>query len=424
MTDSAVQRYLKGEMSAREMHELEKAALEDPFLADALEGFESQPLQPHLDELHTRLEARIAQPERKTVPLFRSRFLRIAAAVILLVGLGSTAWYLLLNKQENYAYVAKDTQPSALASQHSAASANERPADTVANTVTSTWTAPAKAKKLNKSSVATKPEEPSIAKTETHEAEAEKISAARAPDDDFRKQLTKKQDSTQEYKAAFFKNPTPILLSGKVLDANNNPLPGASLQLTADKNIGTVTDQQGLFNLKVYPNPKAFRRDSLPVTVDLVGYKRNDLVLNTFDNTSAANIIHLEPQSNALDEVVVVRDNRLGASRRMKEFRAAAPYTSTEKVDSLWIKVEPVVGKQAYLAYLTEGKKTLGADSTIHGVVIISFDVNKKGDLDLFKVEQSLTPAHDAGLIRLISEGPGWKVKKGRSARAAVSLVF
>jgi hypothetical protein len=33
-----IEKYLKGELSPKEMHELEKKALSDPFLADALEG--------------------------------------------------------------------------------------------------------------------------------------------------------------------------------------------------------------------------------------------------------------------------------------------------------------------------------------------------------------------------------------------------
>ena len=36
--DKDIQRYLRGEMSAAEQHALEKAALSDPFLAEALEG--------------------------------------------------------------------------------------------------------------------------------------------------------------------------------------------------------------------------------------------------------------------------------------------------------------------------------------------------------------------------------------------------
>lgn len=36
-----IQRYLNGQMSAKEMHAMETAALDDPFLAEAIEGFEN-----------------------------------------------------------------------------------------------------------------------------------------------------------------------------------------------------------------------------------------------------------------------------------------------------------------------------------------------------------------------------------------------
>ena len=38
-TASDIQKYHNGLLSAKEMHEMEKAALDDPFLADALEGY-------------------------------------------------------------------------------------------------------------------------------------------------------------------------------------------------------------------------------------------------------------------------------------------------------------------------------------------------------------------------------------------------
>ena len=34
-----IQRYVQGKLSAAEMHAMEKAALDDPFLADAMEGY-------------------------------------------------------------------------------------------------------------------------------------------------------------------------------------------------------------------------------------------------------------------------------------------------------------------------------------------------------------------------------------------------
>ena len=39
-----IRKYLDGELPAAEMHALEAAALEDPFLADALEGMEKDRL--------------------------------------------------------------------------------------------------------------------------------------------------------------------------------------------------------------------------------------------------------------------------------------------------------------------------------------------------------------------------------------------
>jgi hypothetical protein len=38
-TASDIERYYSGKMSPQERHALEKAALDDPFLADALEGY-------------------------------------------------------------------------------------------------------------------------------------------------------------------------------------------------------------------------------------------------------------------------------------------------------------------------------------------------------------------------------------------------
>jgi hypothetical protein len=35
-----IRRYAEGKMSPEEMHAIEKAALDDPFLADAIDGFD------------------------------------------------------------------------------------------------------------------------------------------------------------------------------------------------------------------------------------------------------------------------------------------------------------------------------------------------------------------------------------------------
>ena len=61
-----IERYRQGLMSASESNSLEKAALEDPFLAEALEGFTSTPvnLAADMKELKERLVKRTGEENR------------------------------------------------------------------------------------------------------------------------------------------------------------------------------------------------------------------------------------------------------------------------------------------------------------------------------------------------------------------------
>src|SRR3984957_6799362 len=93
-TASDIEKYRKGELSAREMHDLEEAALDDPFLADAIEGFSTLPSsQQDPPDLRERLSRKLTDDAGRTrrhatVILIRRRA-TIAAAVILLLGIGS-----------------------------------------------------------------------------------------------------------------------------------------------------------------------------------------------------------------------------------------------------------------------------------------------------------------------------------------------
>lgn len=470
---SDLQRYLKGEMSALEMHNLEMAALEDPFLADALEGFEKQDtdqaqtgdqdLSGHLADLHTRLESRVSAPTRKLFP-----WLRIAAAAILLIGLGVTAWYGLLNKSEKADELAQHKLPAATLAplaKTDTASANTNgtvapaPVDTLAialsngkNLVAKTETHPqTKAETNPRTSLRSRrsdvpppsPASSTALQPTQSSATPPALSSAPSPADSIQllansqsnyavriKKDTAVYDAQVPARAysekKFFPDLSksraeihPLVFSGKVLDVYNNPLPGATLSLAGpagNNPIGAVTDGNGYFSMKVYPKDSVIK-----VTVGMAGYQQTSLAFNTLNaESSTGNLIHLSEKPAALDEVVVS-----GYGSKRKETRAMATSPGDEKIDSVWIYAKPVMGKQAYLDYLAAGKKNIGADTSIRGIVIISFNVSKKGELTSFKVEQSLTPAHDAGIIHLITEGPPWeKVSKGGSVRTAVRVVF
>ncbi|MFD1257188.1 TonB family protein [Mucilaginibacter terrae] len=87
-----IRKYLNGELDAHAMHELERQALDDPFLMDALEGYgqAGRNQQPHLNELQNRLQQRVT-PAKKRLTLWP--VMGIAASVVLFLSVGG--WWLL-----------------------------------------------------------------------------------------------------------------------------------------------------------------------------------------------------------------------------------------------------------------------------------------------------------------------------------------
>ena len=84
----------------------------------------------------------------------------------------------------------------------------------------------------------------------------------------------------------------------------------------------------------------------------------------------------------------------------------------------------PVIEWIEYEKYLEKKKKASNGFKFNAGEVVVSFLVDKKGQLSSFKIEQSLGKQEDAEAIRLIKEGPAWKVTKGKKARATVIIRF
>ena len=83
-----IQQYLNGMLDPGEMHELEKEALEDEFLAEALEGYHSvRSSHIHMSLLQQQLQARIAKSrvEKTAVRLSASRMSIAAVAGLILI---------------------------------------------------------------------------------------------------------------------------------------------------------------------------------------------------------------------------------------------------------------------------------------------------------------------------------------------------
>jgi hypothetical protein len=412
---SDIEKYRKGELSAREMYDLEQAALEDPFLADAIEGLMQHPtLQEDLLDLHERLDAKLTRDTRRNRIIIIRRRISLAAAVILLLGIGYTFFY-------HHTGSPAEASAKTAAPRHAPEPATVA-ADTPASTVAGNTRAPAAQPEGIESKVAadrrrrpattarsagylsTEPRSDNKASASTSNQVAPSTSNQVAPSNQLPPSLAK-----MAFKA------TPLIYSGKVLDLQNHPLAGAFLALNGNHSSGTVTDDQGQFMISLHPLDSTRQ-----LTVSMIGYDRASLAVNTLSTDDQKdNVIHLRPSTANLDEVVVV-----GYGAHRKAIEVAAPAEGFEKLDTLWNIATPVIGRQAYLQYLGIAKKKLGLDTTITGTETVSFIVSRSGLLSSFKIEQSLSPAHDAGIIRLVTDGPAWYLLRGKKVRASVTVNF
>ena len=115
-----IRRYHAGELSPQERHALEKAALDDPFLADALEGY-AYTVTPDADlaELRQRLQQK--REEEKVIPPGRSaaqpfRWWRIAALFLLLVGAGWAVVWFMQTENRDVAFTQEQSKADSIAS--------------------------------------------------------------------------------------------------------------------------------------------------------------------------------------------------------------------------------------------------------------------------------------------------------------------
>ena len=445
-----IERYHKGLMTAKEMNALEKAALDDPFLADAIEGYALVPVNAEegLSILNKKLDERIN--DSKVIPLKKSNFpwLRVAAAFIIIVGVGVLAYNSLFqfNKQEVAATEKKDT----VSHKSTFSDTTKEPvADTTAD-VTKTnqekvlvksneldkkikpstntkenndgylelndkeTKLPAAApEKLNDVTIK-KDEAAATVKTDSIKAFARVESKAANKNaqlkntDDFAN--VKKAESNDKAKSLnevtiskgiAAQNNKVNYFRGQVTDANNSPLPFANVTIVPD-NIGTYTDAKGNFVL-ISPD------SVLNVKIRSVGFENNSASLQ---NNIANNSIVLQQDTKNIP-ATVLNTKRTGIERKRQ--------------DNMTVEEpEPADGWYNYDTYIANNMKIsdeIKTKAAPSSQVELSFEVNKYGEPVNIKVEKSVCKECDEEAIRLLKEGPKWKKNK-KNKRAKVSVGF
>lgn len=455
-TAADIERYHRGLLNAAEMHRMEKAALEDPFLADALEGYETSGIQAQADltDLQQRLAARIQESgDEKVIPISRAGsrnvpWMRAAAAVILIAGAGWLTYRFGFDtnndkhnvvqnipaKTDNTATQTPDSVSNGFDTNNSTVSKNYTPAadkpavKTPANNPgteqplspatkddqASAVNQPATTQKelaANDSRAKQEQAASVLAKTSVNAEEVNNTQAAKAravaaapqkklneERKDFDYNAANANNQTRNQQAFIPRN----VYRGRVMDANNNPLPFANVTNVQD-GIGTYADAKGNF---VLTSPDS----TMNVKVRSVGFETNQLPLQ---RNGIANRVVLEEDHSQV-QTMVLNNRQLNTNR-------------SRSSTIVFEEPEPLDGWENYDAYLANNIQEPEASTQLKraasgGEVSVSFEVNEYGEPVNFKIEKSLCTVCDKEAIRLIKEGPRWKRKAGK--RVTVSVPF
>ena len=437
---SQIKKYLNGELDARAMHELEKRALDDPFLMEAMQGYEQtgKDQRVNLDDLTNRLQQRLDDNKvRRMIPWMP---LSIAASVLIVIGAG--IWFFTGRKPEKPAMVAEvirnqdkklqdqDTV-KAIAKQDKVALADElkpkgntsTPPNTIAQanvpapTVSAMRTAEDKsAASADVSPVVAEPTDKADIKP-VFKPHKDSVSLNEVVVSSYKE---KKKDSSIFFKRSVPAQPDQLLasradgvtvtttdeslgghvshmktLNGVVVGSDDRqPITGATVKIVGAK-FGAVTDAKGKFTL---PNVS----DNQTLSVGYLGYTPQKVKVSNKDSVN----ITLVPKSSSLAEVVVTNPSTLKTKKAVKEDKEAHPRDGWKALD-------------AYLeknAISTDGKT---------GKVKVSFTVGGDGSLINFKIIKSLSAIADQKAIDLVQYGIAWiGGADGKPKEVTVSVKF
>jgi TonB family protein len=424
-----IEKYHKGLLSAKEMHAMEKAAMDDPFLADALEGYGamSVPVSEDLASLRKKLEERVSSSKTRSIvaPRGSAGWWKAAAAIALIAGLGYGIYTVTVKNKPNEVAKLEEKQnskPQPVATDTSKTITTYLKNDSDASYRDgSVATLESRKKSIPLSDKAVIPENRQVSfNAENNVQNGRKDSTTpmgfsqpeSKPMNDLSRVRTEekpmaKTDDVSVVSNGYAKqnanNSQPALnyFRGQVVDNNNNPVPFANVTNVRD-NIGTYADARGNFTL-VSPD------SMLNVQVRANAYFNNQSELK---NTVPLNRINLQQDSGGLAETVVSR--RTMSQKRSRE--ANMKFEEPEPADG-WMNYDAYILNNINVPYDQKMKNSPGE-------VDVSFEVDQNGEPVNLKVERSLCSACDQEALRLVKEGPRWKKKGKKGKRVTVTVPF
>ena len=400
--------YIRGLRKGKEAHRLEKESMQDPLLADAMDGYNQ--VEGNHEQRIEKLRMQVSAHSAKKKSTYAITW---SIAACLIIGFGISSYFLFLKKSmTDEVFIAEESvsiklaEPAAPPTPAIPATptvpATPQKEIALATTKVKTDSTPISeitARQADKKDMiaeiqtTSQPQGAPVAAVPMMEEVSEETAALQevvATIDTFESESDKKMKLAKVATIL----PQNNMIKGRVTDGKGEPLIGASVTYKGT-NIGTITNMNGEFSL-------VKKDDKKRLTAEYIGYDPVEIQVDT----SRTMLIAMNENKQALNEVVVVgygakknkKSTTLGSDAKVKE--------QTEKE----ITLQPVIGKRSYQKYLKEHlvRPTDEKCAQVKGKVVLTFLINKEGRPFYIKVKESLCESADKEAIRLIQEGPDW----------------
>jgi hypothetical protein len=419
------ERYYSGTMPELEMHALEKAALDDPFLEDALEGYSfTRTAINDIEELRKKLSPTVE--ENKIIWYKRkgfSQFFKIAAALILFLGF---AWLLNNDKEEIKKEIAsvpttKKTVDEAAPDSGGLVSAETR-------TVPLREPYKGDKKVMNEPVASQRKQEQQEFKEDEIIAQAPGLAVTDSPGagdmvaveniylSSRQKSSAPPSAITQplegKVKGLVVRNQNAI--RGRVVDDAGKPVAFANIN-DRENNLVLAADKDGYFSLNNRQNAS-----NVKVDVKAVGYETNNVALSAGNKE---NKIVLTESNQALNEVVVTgfgarkKSAITGATQKLEKDLYRRPNNIT------LVNALPVAGWDNFNRFIEDSMHNKKLPASGYKELILVFDIDSLGKATDITVKNPVSDSIGAVAKQILRSVPALKkIKKSNKAQAMIRL--
>ena len=460
------EKYFTHQLSNTERHTIEKAALTDPLVNDAMEGYENTNFELANKQLAT-IQQNIQGTQQEVAKIITmattnssKQWLRIAAVIIIMVGVGSTIWLVNNNNsivEKPIAYISNEvkqtpadattkevttnnkttatvtipeaiaTKPSTQVSAPTSKFSNEGVAGLTKDNATNAATITESNTQLNA---------PKTIDQEDSKALLAKEEALRKQQNDDLAIADKKKETAKSAKNVTTATPSivdnevaknnntrafnnlnasPNVFRARVLNSNGEALAATTLSVRNNNtNILAKTDNDGNFSVQL-PDTAVI------VSVETLGYAQQQLNLSA--NRSNNIVLEKGKEEASLAETIVVA---YGTAKAKTVNAATQKVTQQEMLNG---GIEPLGGWKSFNQYLEQKLAILKLENEgdiedeSSDNLTINFKVKNNGEPTNINVKGAKNNKVAQKAAEIIEQGPKWKYsKKNKKVKLVVQL--